>query len=129
MTIRGKLFKSPFPKGGFRGIIKAIPGRFSLFQSPRNFYQHNFFGGTGVPPVQAQAEACGYRLTSFPRTPDRRLGIDNGGSFTDLVFLGAGEGRVHMPFYYGPDLEVGFAFHGLAPRGTEQKIEFRYHLE
>ena len=24
-----------------------------------------------------------------------RIGIDTGGTFTDLVFLGAGEGRVH----------------------------------
>jgi len=72
--------------------------------------------------VQAQAEACGYRLTSFPRTPDRRLGIDPGGSFTDLVFLGAGEGRVHMPFYYGPDLEGGFAFHGPGPEEQNKKL-------
>jgi len=43
-----------------------------------------------------------------------RIGIDTGGTFTDFVFLGAGEGRVQMPFYYGPDLEGGFAFSGPA---------------
>ena len=64
--------------------------------------------------MQAQAEACGYRLTAFLRTSDIRLGIDPGGTFTDFVFLGAGEGRVQMPFYYGPDLEGGFAFSGPA---------------
>src|SRR4030042_6993151 len=99
---------------GFRGIIKAFPSRFSLFQSHRNFYQQNSFGGTGVPPVQAQAEAWTYRLTAFRRTSDMRLGIATGGTFTDFVFLGTGEGWVQKPFYYGPDLEGGFAFSGPA---------------
>ncbi len=70
-----------------------------------------------------------------------RIGIDTGGTFTNFVFLGEGEGRVHkvpstpgeplqtilsilkeirsegpasLPLYYRPQLPSGYAFWGPA---------------
>jgi N-methylhydantoinase A/oxoprolinase/acetone carboxylase beta subunit len=70
-----------------------------------------------------------------------RMGIDTGGTFTDLVFIGAGEVKVHkvpstpgeplqtllsilkeirsegpasLPLYYRPQLPPGYAFWGPA---------------